>query len=244
MSVRHRPSQTVLPGTQRARPVWSAATLLSGLGQYGVDAGLIFCQADTLGRVGLRLAPGLRLALGVFAVAGHGSLVLDVGIPHCLPDSPDEVFELTSRDVEPDPPVWVDPHLALVPVETHPMMELPEPGGSTGWSFHGLARLQPTVISSSTSPSPGSLMARIPVTVQGSSPRASGELTMPFILPDALAEDRNALPTANPDSRGCERYPCPALTAFDYLLQLGQHRGPIIPRMRHLFLASIVVLAE
>ncbi len=33
-------------------------------------------------------------------------------------------------------------------------------------------------------------MARIPVTVQGSSPGASGELTMPFILPDALTEDR------------------------------------------------------
>jgi hypothetical protein len=33
-------------------------------------------------------------------------------------------------------------------------------------------------------------MARIPVTVQGSSPGASGELTMPFILPGALTEDR------------------------------------------------------
>jgi hypothetical protein len=39
VSVRYRPSQTVLPGTQRARPVWSIATLLSGLGQYGVDVG-------------------------------------------------------------------------------------------------------------------------------------------------------------------------------------------------------------
>ena len=56
--------------------------------------------------------------------------------------------------------------------------------------------------------------------------------------------DSNALATVNPNSRGCERYPCPALTAFDYLLQPGQHRGPIIPRMRHLFLTSIVVLAE
>jgi hypothetical protein len=36
-------------------------------------------------------------------------------------------------------------------------------------------------------------MARIPVTVQGSSPRASGELTMPFILPDALTKDRPVL---------------------------------------------------
>jgi hypothetical protein len=59
VSVRCRPSQPLLPGTQRTRSVWSAATLLSGLGQYGVDAGLIFCQAGTLGRVGLRLAPGL-----------------------------------------------------------------------------------------------------------------------------------------------------------------------------------------
>jgi hypothetical protein len=128
VSVRYRPSQTVLPGTQRARPVWSTATLLLGLGQYCVDAGLIFCQADTLGRFGLRLAPGLRLALGVFAVAGHGSLVLGVGVPRCLPDSPDEVLKFASRDVEPDPSVWVDPHLALVPAETHPMTELPEPG--------------------------------------------------------------------------------------------------------------------
>jgi hypothetical protein len=76
----------------------------------------------------LRLAPSLRLTPGVFSVAGHGSLVLGVGIPRCLPDSPCEVFELTSRDVEPDPSVWVDPHLALVPGETHLMMELPEPG--------------------------------------------------------------------------------------------------------------------
>jgi hypothetical protein len=35
-------------------------------------------------------------------------------------------------------------------------------------------------------------MARIPVTVQGSSPGASGELTMPFILPGALTEHRNS----------------------------------------------------
>ena len=104
MSVRYRPSQTVLSGTQRARPVWSTAALLPGLGQYRVDAGLIFCQAGTPGRVGLGLALGLRLALGVLAVAGHGSLVLGVGVPCCLPDSPGEVFELTSRDVEPDPP--------------------------------------------------------------------------------------------------------------------------------------------
>lgn len=107
---------------------WSTAALLLGLGQYRVDAGLIFRQAGTPGGVGLRLAPGLRLASGVFPVAGHGSLVVGVGVPHCLPDSPDEVLKLTSRDVEPDPPGWVDPHLALVPGETHPMAELPEPG--------------------------------------------------------------------------------------------------------------------
>jgi len=128
VSVRYRPFQTVLSGTQRARPVWSIATLLLGLGQYCVDAGLILCQAGTPGRVGLRLAPGLRLALGVFAVAGHGSLVLGVGVSRCLPDSPGEVLKLTSRDVEPDLSVWVDPHLALVPAETHPVMELPELG--------------------------------------------------------------------------------------------------------------------
>jgi hypothetical protein len=33
--------------------------LLLGLGQYRVDASLIFCQAGTLGRVGLRLAQGI-----------------------------------------------------------------------------------------------------------------------------------------------------------------------------------------
>jgi hypothetical protein len=38
----------------------------------------------------------------------------------------------------------------------------------------------------------GSLTARIPVTVQGSPPRASGELTMPLILPDALTGDRRS----------------------------------------------------
>ena len=54
------------------------------------------------------------------------------------------------------------------------MAELPEPGVLVERSLHKLARLQPTVISSPTSPSPGSLMARIPVTVQGSSPGASG----------------------------------------------------------------------
>ena len=91
--VRDCPLQTVLSGTQRARPAWSTATLLLGLGQCGVDAGLIFRQAGTPGRVGLRLAPGLRLALGVFSVAGHESLVLGVGVPRCLPDSPDEVLK-------------------------------------------------------------------------------------------------------------------------------------------------------
>jgi len=123
-----KPTRTAASTRDRGREAAQQHELLFGLGQYGVDADLIFCQAGTLGRVGLRLAPGLRLASGVFSVAGHGSLVLGVGVPHCLPDSPDEVFKLTSRDVEPDPPVWVDPHLALVPAETHPMMELPEPG--------------------------------------------------------------------------------------------------------------------
>ncbi len=42
--------------------------------------------------------------------------------------APDEVLKLTSRDLDPDPSVWVGPHLALSPDETHPMAELPEPG--------------------------------------------------------------------------------------------------------------------
>ena len=104
-----KPTWTAASTRDRGREAARQHELLFGLGQYGVDADLIFCQPGTLGRVGLRLAAGLRLAPGVFAVAGHGSLVLGVGVPHCLPDSPDEVFELTSRDVEPDPPVWVDP---------------------------------------------------------------------------------------------------------------------------------------
>jgi hypothetical protein len=102
-----------------------------------------------------------------------------------LPDSPDEVLKLTLRYLDPDPSVWVDPHLALSPYETHPMTELPEPGVL---ARAVLPQARPTAADgdlSSTSPSPGSSMARIPVTVQESSPGASGELTMPFILPGA-----------------------------------------------------------
>ena len=102
---------------------------LLGLGQYRVDASLIFCQAATPGRWPGRPGPRDGPAPGAGRVrgSGHGSLVLGVGVPCCLPDSPGEVFELISRDVEPDPSVRVDPHLALVPAETHLMAELPEP---------------------------------------------------------------------------------------------------------------------
>jgi hypothetical protein len=62
------------------------------------------------------------------------------------------------------------------------MTELPEPGVLAGQSFRRLAGLQPTVISSSASLSPGSSMARIPVTVQGIVAGASGELTMPSMV--------------------------------------------------------------
>lgn len=72
------------------------------------------------------------------------------------------------------------------------MTELPNQWCSPGPSFRRLARLQPTVISSATSPSPGSLMARIPVTAQGSSPGASAELAMPIILPGAMTGHRNS----------------------------------------------------
>jgi hypothetical protein len=102
--------------------------LLLGLGQYCVDAGLIFCQAGTLGRVGLPLALSLHLAQGILSRSSQQSLIFGVSVPRCLPDSPDEVLKLTSRYLDPDPSVWVDPHLALSPDETHPMTELPEPG--------------------------------------------------------------------------------------------------------------------
>lgn len=102
--------------------------LLLGLSQYCFDAGLIFCQAGTPGRVGLPLALSLRLAQGMFLPPGQQSVIFGVSVPCCLPDSPDEVLKLTSRDVDSDPPVWVGPHLALVPGETQLMTELPVPG--------------------------------------------------------------------------------------------------------------------
>jgi hypothetical protein len=102
--------------------------LLLGLGQYRVDAGLIFCQAGTLGRVGLPLALSLRVALDPLSPPGHQSLIFGVSVPRCLPDSPDEVLKLTLRDRDPDPSLWTGLHLALSPGETHPMTELPEPG--------------------------------------------------------------------------------------------------------------------
>jgi hypothetical protein len=154
--------------------------LLLGLARYRVDAGLIFCQAGTLGRFGLPLALSLRLAQGILSPSSQQSLIFGVSVPRCLPDSPDEVLKLTLRYLDPDPSVWVDPHLALSPYETHPMTELPEPGVL---ARAVLPQARPTAADgdlSSTSPSPGSSMARIPVTVQESSPGASGELTMPF----------------------------------------------------------------
>ena len=189
--------------------------LLFGLGQYGVDVGLIFRQAGTLGRVGLRLAPGLRLALGVFSVAGRKP-ALGVGVPHCLPDSPDEVFELTSRDVEPDPPVWVDPHLALVPAETHPMMELPEPG----CSMVVLPRARPAAADGDLQfdqSFAGLVDGADPGDGAGIVAEGIWELTMPFILPAALSEDRkrrssmiNCLGGRERPARTC---PCPGQLA-------------------------------
>src|SRR5689334_2223464 len=89
--------------------------LPSGLGQYRVDAVLVFCQAGTPGRVGLALAPGLRVPPGPLSAASQHGLIVGVSVPGCLPDSPDEVLKLSSRNVEPDRPVRVGPHLALVP---------------------------------------------------------------------------------------------------------------------------------
>lgn len=102
--------------------------LLSSLGQYFVDAGLIFGQAGTNGWVGLPLAPGLRLTLVPLSSPGQQSPILGVSVPRRLLDSPDDVLKLISRDLDPDPSVWGGPHLALTPDVTHPTTELPEPG--------------------------------------------------------------------------------------------------------------------
>jgi hypothetical protein len=102
--------------------------LLFGLGQYCVDAGLIFCQAGTPGRVGLPLAMGLRIALDPSSPPDQQSLIFGVSVPRGLPDTPDKVLKLTSRDLHLDPSLRGGPHLALVPDQTHPMNELSEPG--------------------------------------------------------------------------------------------------------------------
>jgi hypothetical protein len=99
-----------------------------GLGQYSVDAGLIFCQAGTRGRVGLPLAMGLRIALDPFSPPTQQSLIFDIGVPRRLPDTPDEILELILRDSHPDPSLQGRLHPAVVPDPTHPMDELPEPG--------------------------------------------------------------------------------------------------------------------
>jgi hypothetical protein len=112
----------------RGREAARQHELLRGLGQYCVDSGLISCQAGTPSRIGLPLALSPRLARSILSPPGQQSLIFGVSVPRRLPDSPDEVLKLTSRDVEPDPSVWVGPHLAMSPDQTHPMTELPEPG--------------------------------------------------------------------------------------------------------------------
>ena len=102
--------------------------LLFGLGQYFVNAGLIFRQAATPGRVGPPLAMGLRIALDPFSPPGQQSLIFGVRVPRRLPDTPDEVLKLISRDSHPDPSLRGGLHLAMVPDQTHPMNELAEPG--------------------------------------------------------------------------------------------------------------------
>jgi hypothetical protein len=157
--------------------------------EYCVDAGLIFCQAGTLGRVGLPLALSLRVALDPLSPPSHQSLIFGVSVPRRLPDRPDEVLKLTSRDRDPDRSVWVGRHLALVPGETHPMTELPEPGV--------LAR--PVLPQARPAAADGDLQfdQSLAWLVDGADPGdrtgivAAGirELTMPFILPDALTGD-------------------------------------------------------
>jgi hypothetical protein len=127
---------------------------------------------------------GLRIALDPLSPLGEQSLIFGVSVPRRLPDIPDEVLKLTSRDRHPDPSLRGGPHLAVVPDQAYPRKNSRNQGCSPGRSFHKpAALLQPTVISTSTSPSPGSSIARIPVTVQESSPRAPGESTIPVIVP-------------------------------------------------------------
>jgi hypothetical protein len=96
---------------------------LFGLGQYCVNAGLILCYAGTLGRF------GLRLALGLFSLLGKESLIIGVNVPRGLPDSPDEVFDLTSRDGDPHPSVRAErPRGTRSPDAKHVSMEPHEPG--------------------------------------------------------------------------------------------------------------------
>jgi hypothetical protein len=186
VGIRQGPPLTLPSGTQRARAN-------AGNGPFTVRSGPVLrrCGPDLLpgvpawpGRPASRDGPAHRA--GPTLAAGQQGLIIGVRVPRGLPDTPDGVLKLTSRDRHPDPSLWGGPHLAAVPDQTHPMNEFPEPGCSPGRPFHGpAALLQPTVISTSTSPWPGSSMARIPVTIQASSPRASGESAMPFILPGA-----------------------------------------------------------
>lgn len=74
-------------------------------------------------------------------------------------------------------------------------------------------------------------------------PRCRQRLPDRTRAPIGLRAPAHACP-ADHHSRASGPYPCPALTAFDYALQPGQHRGPIIPRMRRLFLTSVAVLAD
>ncbi len=83
-----KPTRTADSTRDRGREAARQHELLLGLGQYRVDAGLIFCQAGTPGRVGLPLALSLRLALGLLSPPGQQSLIFGVRVPRRLPDSP------------------------------------------------------------------------------------------------------------------------------------------------------------
>ena len=84
LEANHCPSRQLDPDRrQHRRPGREAARqheLLFGLGQHRVDAGLIFCQAATPGRVGLPLALSLRLAQGILSPPGQQSLIFGVSV--------------------------------------------------------------------------------------------------------------------------------------------------------------------
>ena len=71
--VRWRADRTADTTRDRGREAARQRELLLGLSQYRADAGLIFFQAGTPGRVGLPLALSLRLAQVILSLVSQHS---------------------------------------------------------------------------------------------------------------------------------------------------------------------------